>query len=280
MMMMVNTWLHISCETRQSRDRETRSLLSIRTLMISLGHSWGLVSPFYHYSQHAPRINATFDSPCLTDAHYHLRLMDRKWLEMHGFWYFWHSIEKHTADRDNERPTNTSENFFEERTASHLLHVRSFKQIRSSIDDGMAVSVASALVSSLLDQVNSILYGAASKHINRIQRIQNALVESLPISIHTLLHSNPLHYSKTSTGYPLNGEYISNWPPWHIRHCTLASHLTCPNCYSIMNPHGLCDLPLLFNSCVPPYKLEFGSRAFRISAPKMWNLLPASRPYP
>jgi len=39
----------------------------------------------------------------------------------------------------------------------------------------MAVSVASALVSSRLDQVNSNLYGAASKHINRLQRIQNAL---------------------------------------------------------------------------------------------------------
>ena len=62
------------------------------------------------------------------------------------------------------------------------------------------------------------------------------------------LQCHPLHYSKTSTGYPLNGEYISNWPPWHIRHCTLASHLTCPNCYNIMNPHGLCDLPFLFNS--------------------------------
>ena len=32
-----------------------------------------------------------------------------------------------------------------------------------------------ALVSSRLDQVNSILYGAASKHINRLQRVQNAL---------------------------------------------------------------------------------------------------------
>ena len=71
--------------------------------------------------------------------------------------------------------------------------------------------------------------------------------KSLPISVHTPLHSHPLHYSKTSTGYPLNGEYISNWPPWRIRHCTLASHLTCPNCCNIMNPHGLCDL-LLFNS--------------------------------
>ena len=99
--------------------------------------------------------------------------------------------------------------------------------------------------------------------------------KSLPISVHTPLHSHPLHYSKTSTGYPLNGEYISNWPPWCIRHCTLASHFTCPNCYNIMNPHGLCCLPLLFNS-VPRYNLEFGSHAFRISAPKIWNLLPAS----
>jgi len=40
---------------------------------------------------------------------------------------------------------------------------------------GCFVSVASALVSSRLDQVNSILYGAASKHINRRQRVQNAL---------------------------------------------------------------------------------------------------------
>jgi len=91
--------------------------------------------------------------------------------------------------------------------------------------------------------------------------------ESLPISVHTLLHSPPLHYSKTSTGYPLNGEYISNWPPWLIRHCTYAHwpatlpvrtsssssgmrviYHNCPNCYNIMNPHGLCDLPLLFNS--------------------------------
>jgi len=28
-------------------------------------------------------------------------------------------------------------------------------------------------------------------------------------------------------------------PKRRIRHCTLASHLICPNCYNIMNPHGL-----------------------------------------
>jgi len=160
-------------------------------------------------------------------------------------------------------------------SSSCFYHIRSFKQNRSSLDDGMAVSVASALVSSCLYQVNSILYGAVLKHINRLQRSRMRWQKSLPISVHTLLHSPPLHYSKTSTVYPLNREYISNWPPWHIRHCTLASHLTCPNCYNIMKPHGLRDLPLLFNS-VPRYNLEFGLRAFQISAPKIWNLLPAS----
>jgi len=43
---------------------------------------------------------------------------------------------------------------------------------------GTAVSVVSALVSSRLDQLNSILYiGAASKHISRLQRVQNALAK-------------------------------------------------------------------------------------------------------
>ena len=79
------------------------------------------------------------------------------------------------------------------------------------------------------------------------------LQELSPISVHTHLHSHPLHYSKTSTGYPLNGEYTSNWPllcwpPWRIRHYTLASHLTCLNYYDIMNQHGLCDLPVLVSS--------------------------------
>jgi len=31
-----------------------------------------------------------------------------------------------------------------------------------------------------------------------------------------------------------------------------------------------------FQLSVPRYNLEFGSRAFRISAPEIWNLLPAS----
>ena len=44
-------------------------------------------------------------------------------------------------------------------SSSYFYHIRSFRQIRSSLDDSTAVSVASALISSRLDQLNSILYG-------------------------------------------------------------------------------------------------------------------------
>jgi len=44
-------------------------------------------------------------------------------------------------------------------------HIRSLRHIRSSLDDDMAVSVPSAIVSSRLDYVNSILLGCPQKHI-------------------------------------------------------------------------------------------------------------------
>jgi len=59
-------------------------------------------------------------------------------------------------------------------SSSCFYHIRSFRQIRSSLDDTMALSVASALISSRLYQLNSILYGTSLKHIARLQQIQHA----------------------------------------------------------------------------------------------------------
>ena len=58
---------------------------------------------------------------------------------------------------------------------SCFYHIRSFRQIRSSMDHTMAISVASALVSSRLDYVNSVLFGCPQKHAARLQRVQQAL---------------------------------------------------------------------------------------------------------
>ena len=108
-------------------------------------------------------------------------------------------------------------------SSSCFYHIRSFKQIRSSLDYDMAISVASALVSSRLNHVNSmvllwsiqIAFSTFRKH----------WLELLGISAHMALHSHPLHSAKNFIGYLLNGVYISNWQPWRIRHYTLASHL-------------------------------------------------------
>ena len=69
------------------------------------------------------------------------------------------------------------------------LHIRSFRQIRPSLDDSMPVSVASALISSSLDQLNSILYGTPPKHTARLQRIQYAAAR---VALYRQSRSSPL----------------------------------------------------------------------------------------
>jgi len=60
-------------------------------------------------------------------------------------------------------------------SSSCFYHIRSFRQIHPSLDDSMAASVASAFISSRLDQLNSILYGTSLKHTARLRRIQHAV---------------------------------------------------------------------------------------------------------
>ena len=58
---------------------------------------------------------------------------------------------------------------------SCFYHIRSFRQIRPSMDPSMAIAVASALVSARLDYANLILFECPQKHISRLQRVQHAL---------------------------------------------------------------------------------------------------------
>ena len=80
-------------------------------------------------------------------------------------------------------------------TSNSLIKLRSWGAPAFIIFDRSSkfVSVASALVSSRLDQVNSILYGAASKHINRLQRVQNALAR-------VVTYRRPYTYPLSSMG--------------------------------------------------------------------------------
>ena len=162
----------------------------------------------------------------------------------------------------------TMESHIKALSSSCFYHIRSFKQIRSSLDYDMAISVASALVSSRLDHVNSIRYGAASKHTDRLQRVQKALARTV---MHQRSYDSPL----SSTALLQN----LHWLPieWRIRFklATLA--------YKALHtgqPPYLAELPRLREPVrtlrsssslllsVPRCNLELGSRAFRISVPK------------
>jgi len=90
----------------------------------------------------------------------------------------------------------TMESHIKALSSSCFYHIRSFNQIRSSLDYDTAISVASALVSSRLDHVNSILYGALW-----CSAFRKHWLELLCISAHMAVLSHPLHYSKTFIGY-------------------------------------------------------------------------------
>ena len=161
-------------------------------------------------------------------------------------------------------------------SSSCFYHIRSFKQICSSLDDGMAVSVASALVSSRLDQVNSVLYGTALKHINFLQCVQNALAR-------VVTYQRPYASPLSSTGLLQNFHWLPIEWRVHFKLATLvykALYTGQPPYLSELLQHYEPIQTLRSSSSsqlsVPRHNLEFGSCAFRISAPKIWNLLPAS----
>ena len=143
----------------------------------------------------------------------------------------------------------------------------------------MAVSVASALVSPRLDQVNSILYGAASKHINRLQRVQNVLAR-------VVTYQRPYTSPLPSTALLQNLHWLPIEWRVHLKLATLvykALHTGQPPYLSELlqhyEPTRTVRSSYSFQLSVPRYNVEFGWRAFRISAPKIWNLLPASIRY-
>jgi len=97
-------------------------------------------------------------------------------------------------------------------SSSCFYHVRFFRQIRPSLDDSMA-SVASALISSRLDQLNSILHTTPLKHTARLQRIQHAAARVVLYqhSRTSTLSSNEL--LKQLHWLLLNDVYGLNLPP-------------------------------------------------------------------
>jgi len=163
-------------------------------------------------------------------------------------------------------------------SSSCFYHIRSFRQIRPSLDDSMAASVASALI------YRALISWTPSCTALRLSTQLASNVFSMQwlglLCTGSLAHLHSVHclqpnFSINHTGFLLNGEY------------SLTGHFDLQS-FAYWSPPYLSDLlqyheptrSLRSSSShqlsVPRHNLTFGSRAFRFSAPRVWNSLPVS----
>lgn len=152
-------------------------------------------------------------------------------------------------------------------------HIRDLRRIRRHLSLDNAKSLACALISSRLDNCNSLLYGLAEKDIKKLQRVQDALARVVTRA-RPFAHCPPILRSL-------------HWLPIQFRISFKVRMLTFKTLHA-EQPSYLRDLlvratpsrllrsnqgPLL---TVPRVKTKTGSRAFSSCAPVLWNGLPTS----
>ena len=130
-------------------------------------------------------------------------------------------------------------------------------------------NIATPLVSSRLENCNSLLYNTANKYIAKLQRVQNCLARVVPrsprfsrsVPLLKSLHW-PVHYRIIFKIYTIAYNALSSTQPHSM--LTPARHSRQLRSTS-SNPFY-----------IPRVKTKAGTRAFSVAAPTVWNSLPAS----
>ena len=149
-------------------------------------------------------------------------------------------------------------------------HLRSLRHIRRSLSTDMAISIAVAMVQSRLDYCNSLLYGISAFNINKLQRVQNLAAKIALNDWHSpsqkqlgQLHWLPVHSRINFKISSLTFKLLADNQPANLR--------------SLITPYvpqrllRSSDKSLLVQ---PPTRTSIGKRAFRVSAPYIWNSIP------
>ena len=150
-------------------------------------------------------------------------------------------------------------------------HIRDLRRIRKSLSLDIAKQIAVALVSSKLDYCNSLFHNMPEKDIARLQRVQNCLARvvtkasrfsrSVPTlkQLHWLPVKFRIHFKICAITFRALKE---NQPAY------LADLLVRPKCSKYLRSTNSNRF------VVPRIKTKTESRAFSISGPALWNVLP------
>ena len=152
--------------------------------------------------------------------------------------------------------------------------IRDIRRVRKhlTLDLDASTALANALVSSKLDYCNSLLHSLPGVHLNKLQRVQNALArvvtkstrftgtESLLEQLHWLPIASCIDFKIATLTY--KAVHLKQ-PPCLAQHLKLKSmHLNTRNNDQLLLKH-----PSVGTN-------RYGRRAFRYTAPIVWNKLP------
>jgi len=153
-------------------------------------------------------------------------------------------------------------------------HTQAIRHIRHLLSTDLAATLACSLILTRLDYCNSVLYGAPAGSIQMLQRVQNnaarivlqaprrSCAQPLLRQLHWLPVQQRIQYKVAVLTFQCR--HSTTAPTYLSRHIRARS--TTRTLRSSAAP--LLDKPLT--------KTTFASRAFRCSAPTVWNSLPTS----
>ena len=156
---------------------------------------------------------------------------------------------------------------------STYFHIRNLYEIRKILDQDTASLLVHALITSRLDNGNSLLYGITDKQINKLQRVQNAAARMLTRTrkfdhitpVLQRLHWLPIKFRIQFKVILLTWKAFHDKAPIYINELV---HFHNPSRHLRSSDKRLLSVPRTFSS--------YGDRAFYACAPKLWNSLPSN----
>jgi len=156
-------------------------------------------------------------------------------------------------------------------------HLKSLRQLRSSLPRDVAQSVACAIIGSRLDYCNSLYCGMSNTNFQRLQRVQNAAAR--------IVRQAPRHQHSTSLSRPTKGSSLATcaWQSW-LQNCRtlLQSRRTVTNFGSYFSTLAIYTVacPVLRSSTSDLLSTQSSSTNiaahwFSCCAPTVWNSLPS-----
>ena len=154
--------------------------------------------------------------------------------------------------------------------ATLACHIRALRHARPTLSRNTTATLACSIVQSWSDYCNSVFYGMSESNVENLQTIQNKLArvvcgdcrlrssKEMLMTLHCLQVRSCIKYKLAVLTY----KALNIGQPVYLR-----------DELSIYEPVGALRSSGTFQLQVPPTSTNIGRRAFRYSAPEIWNTL-------